>query len=48
MILYFSATGNTLWAVEQILAATRDRVMPMTVTDEDVEITLEEGERLGI
>ena len=47
MILYFSATGNTLWAVEQIQAATRDRVMPMTVTDEDVEVTLEEGERLG-
>lgn len=47
MIFYFSATGNTKWAAEQIMATTRDRMQPMTTADTDVEISLEEGERLG-
>ena len=47
MIFYFSATGNTKWAAEQIMATTRDRMQLMTTADTDVEISLEEGERLG-
>lgn len=47
MIIYFSATGNTRWAVDQIAAATRDRVMPVTVGSEPVEVTLADDERLG-
>lgn len=47
MILYFSATGNTKWAAEQIMNTTRDRMMPITVGDDSVDISLEEGERLG-
>lgn len=49
MLLYFSATGNTRWAAEQIVATTRDRMMPMTDDGDggEVEITLDDGERLG-
>ena len=47
MIFYFSATGNTKWAASQIAAATRDRVLPITPGTGTVELTLNEGERLG-
>ena len=47
MIFYFSATGNTKWAAEQIMVTTRDRMQLMTTADTDIEISLEEGERLG-
>ena len=35
MIFYFSATGNTKWAAEQIKATTRDRMQLMTTADTD-------------
>lgn len=47
MIVYFSATGNSLWVARKIAGATGDRLVRVT-TDTDVPtVVLDEGERLG-
>ena len=49
MIFYFSGTGNTKWAAEQLALATGDelRYIPDEIRKEKCEYTLQEGERLG-
>lgn len=47
MIFYFSATGNTLWAARQISQAIGEQLVPITDDEHPVNITLNEGERLG-
>lgn len=45
MILYLSATGNTLWAAEQLAQATGERLLPFTQAKDQ---QLEQDERLGL
>ena len=49
MIFYFSGTGNTKWAAEQLAQSTGDvlRYIPEELKKESCDYTLEEGERLG-
>ena len=49
MIFYFSGTGNTKWAAEQLALATGEelRYIPDEIRKEKCEYTLQEGERLG-
>ena len=48
MIFYFSGTGNTKWAAEQLAAATDERLFFIPEELETAcEYTLEEGERIG-
>ena len=50
MIFYFSGTGNTKWAAEQLASATHDSLyyIPDELKKGTLEYTLQEGERLGI
>ena len=48
MIFYFSGTGNTRWAAEQLAAATQERLL--FIPDElntPCEYTLADDERIG-
>jgi len=49
MIFYFSGTGNTKWAAEQLALATHDvlRYIPDELKNGTLEYTLQEDERLG-
>lgn len=49
MIFYFSGTGNTEWAAEQLALATHDvlRYIPDELKNGTLEYTLQEDERLG-
>ena len=49
MIFYFSGTGNTKWAAEQLALATQESLyyIPDEMGKEKCEYTLQEGERLG-
>jgi NAD-dependent dihydropyrimidine dehydrogenase PreA subunit/flavodoxin len=49
MIFYFSGTGNTKWAAEQLALATHESLyyIPDEMGKEKCEYTLQEGERLG-
>ena len=49
MIFYFSGTGNTKWAAEQLAQSTGDvlRYIPDELKKESCDYTLQEGERLG-
>ena len=49
MIFYFSGTGNTQWAAEQLALSTGDalRYIPDELKKDTCEYTLQEGERLG-
>ena len=49
MIFYFSGTGNTKWAAQQLAAATGEelRYIPDELRQECMQYTLQQGERLG-
>ena len=49
MVFYFSGTGNTKWAAEQLAAATGEQLVyiPDMLRKAIVKVTLAEGERLG-
>ena len=48
MIFYFSGTGNTRWAAEELAAATQERLLFIPEELKTAcEYTLEEGERIG-
>lgn len=49
MILYFSATGNTRWVVQQIAEALCEEAVyiPEAIRHGQYEYTLKEGERIG-
>ena len=49
MIFYFSGTGNTRWAAEQLALSTGDvlHYIPDEMKKEACDYTLQEGERLG-
>lgn len=48
MIIYFSGTGNTRWAAEELSMATEEKLIYIPdVKDDECEFTLAEGERIG-
>ncbi len=49
MIFYFTGTGNTRWAAEQLALSTGDvlHYIPDELKKESCDYTLQEGERLG-
>ena len=48
MVFYFSGTGNTQWAAEQLAAATHERLLPIAdELDTACEYSLDEDERIG-
>ncbi|MGI6232945.1 MAG: EFR1 family ferrodoxin [Prevotella sp.] len=48
MILYFSGTGNTLWATKQLATSTNEQTVNISQLSEgEISIKLKEGERLG-
>ena len=48
MIFYFSGTGNTRWAAEQLAAATNERLLFIPeILNTACEFTLENDERIG-
>ena len=49
MIFYFTGTGNTRWAAQQLAEATNDELLfiPDELSKGDLHYTLKDGERLG-
>ena len=49
MIFYFTGTGNTRWAAQQLAEATNDELhfIPDELDKGDLNYTLKDGERLG-
>ncbi len=49
MIFYFTGTGNTRWAAQQLAEATGDelRFIPDELGKGELHYTLKDGERLG-